>query len=108
MRTRGSVTFGLSLSNVPGASTTTPAFRSPMNAIKRPIPTAIPFFRLGLTPSIMAARMRIADRMRKRTPAMNVIPRATFQDCEKPAAVRPMTTETKKKFSPMPGACAMG
>jgi hypothetical protein len=40
---------------------------------------------------------------------MNTAPSATCQPLAKPAAVAAGIAEkTKKKFSPMPGACAMG
>ena len=40
--------------SVPGASTTRPAPLSPIKQMNSPIPTAMPFFRLGLIASMMA------------------------------------------------------
>ena len=94
---------------VPGSLIITPACCSPMNAMNRPIPAAIPFFILGLTELKISLRNPISDRIKKNTPDTNTTPSATCQLLENPAAAAPGIAEkTKKKFSPMPGACAIG
>ncbi len=80
-----------------------------MKAMNSPMPAAMAFLRLGLMASKIISRRPTSERIRNSTPEMNTVPRATRQPLAKPAAVAAGIAEnTKKKFSPMPGACAMG
>ncbi len=73
-----------------------------------PMPTAMPFRMLGLMASITASRTpKMVSRM-KATPDRNTIPSAVCQASGTPIPPSAMTTVTKKKFSPMPGASAIG
>jgi hypothetical protein len=63
---------------------------------------------LGLMESSTASRTPITDKIRKITPEMNTIPSAARHGSGTPAAASVMMTDTKKKFSPIPGASAMG
>ena len=93
----------------PGSLTMTPAFCSPMNAMNRPMPAAIAHFMLGLTALKIISRRPASDRIKNKIPDTKTVPRATCQLLVKPAAAAAgMAENTKKKFSPMPGACAMG
>ena len=93
----------------PGSLMITPDCCNPMNAINNPIPAAMPFFMLGLTELKISSRNPTSDRIKNSTPDTNTTPSATCQPLAKPAAVAAGIAEkTKKKFSPMPGACAIG
>ena len=76
--------------------------------MNRPMPAAIPLHKLGLTASITASRNRTSASTMKITPDKNTIANAVCHACGTPSAVRLMHTLTKKKFSPMPGASAIG
>jgi len=94
---------------VPGSLRMTPAFCKPMNAMNSPMPAAMLFLMLGLTALKIISRRPTSERIRNNTPDTNTQPRATCQPFAKPAAVAAgMAENTKKKFSPIPGACAMG
>src|SRR5262249_41880190 len=93
----------------PESLTITPACCNPMNAINKPIPAAILFFRLGLIELKISLRNPISDKIKKSTPETNTTPSATCPPLAKPAAVAAGSAEkTKKKFSPIPAACAIG
>ena len=98
----------LSPTSVPGFATISPPFRRPINAMNNPMPTAMPFRMLGLIASITASRTLSSVNTRKATPEMNTRPSAVCHALEMPSAPRLMTTDTKKKFSPIPGASAIG
>jgi hypothetical protein len=100
--------LGLIATSVPAFGTMMPALRSPMNAMNRPMPAAMALRMLGLIASMIASRTPTSDSTRNRTPATNTSPSATRHGSATPAAPRVMITDTKKKFSPMPGASAMG
>ena len=94
---------------VPGSLTINPAFCSPMNAMKRPMPAAIACFMLGLIAFITASRAPASDSTRNSTPDTNTAPSAVAHGTTAPAAAATgIAVNTKKKFSPLPGACAMG
>ena len=98
-----------SFTAVPASLMITPACCNPINAMKSPIPVAIPFFRLGLTALKISSRNPTSDKIKNNTPETNTTPSATCHPFVKPAAVAAGSAEkTKKKFSPMPGAWAMG
>ena len=63
---------------------------------------------LGLIESRTASRTPTTDSTRKMTPEMNTMPSAARHGSATPAAPSAMMTDTKKKFSPMPGASAIG
>ena len=105
----GDVKCAFSFTAVPGSLTIKPAFCRPMKAMNRPMPAAMPFLRLGLTALKINSRRPTSERIRNSTPEINTAPSATCQPLAKPAAVAAgMAEKTKKKFSPMPGAWAMG
>ena len=105
----GEAKWGFIFTAVPGSLTMSPAFCKPMKAMNRPMPAAMPFFRLGLRALKIISRNPTSDRIRNSTPEMNTVPSATSQALAKPAAAAAGRAEnTKKKFSPMPGAWAMG
>ena len=86
-----------------------PVFCKAMNVMKSPMPAAMPFFMLGEMALKIISRSPINDRIKNNRPDTNTQPSATCQPLAKPAAVAAgITVNTKKKFSPMPGACAMG
>ena len=90
---------------VPESFKITPASCKPMNAMNSPIPTAMPFFMLGLTASKIISRSPSSDRIKNSTPEMKTAPSAACQPSANPAAVAAGIAEnTKKKFCPIPGA----
>jgi len=92
-----------------GSLTIRPVFCMPMNAMNSPIPAAIAHFMLGEMALKIISRRPTSDKIRNRTPEMNTTPSATCQSSTKPAALAAGIVENmKKKFVPMPGACAMG
>src|SRR5438874_10819506 len=65
--------------------------------------------RLGLIALKISSRNPTSDKIKNSTPETNTTPSATCQPLEKPAAAAAGSAEkTKKKFSPIPGACAIG
>jgi hypothetical protein len=110
--------LGFNLTRVPGFNTPpwieaevtiNPAFCSPINAINRPIPTAMAFFILGLMAFKIISLTPTRESRRNRTPEINTTPNPTCQEFVNPAAVAAgIAVKTKTKFSPIPGACAMG
>ena len=97
--TSGDAIWGFIATPVPGLTTTSCAFRSPMNAMNKPIPTAIPYFRLGLTASNSFFRTPTREMTTKITPATNTAPSAAAHGSEAPAAAATgMAVRTKKKF----------
>ena len=87
---------------------TTPPSTRPMNVMNRPMPTAIPLRMLRLMAFRIASRMPEAEISQKMTPDTKTMPSAVCQALGMPRAVTLMMTDTKKKFSPMPGASAIG
>ena len=110
----GEVNRGLSVTHVSGCICTSPAFCRPMKAMNSPIPTAIPFRRLALIVSSNIRCTPNSESNRNNTPEMNTTPSATCQASVSPArtaaspAAAGIAENTKKKFSPMPGAWATG
>ena len=87
---------------VPAPRTTTPAFVRPMNAMKRPIPIAIAFFRSSGIASMIFSRMPVSTRIVTAIPSTTTSPIAAGNDSPSPAT-RPKATTA---FSPRPGAIA--
>ena len=86
-----------------------PVFCNPMKAIKRPIPTVIPFFMLGLSACMSCVRKLVNEMRRNKTPEIKTMPSAVCHGASKPAAAAAGRMEkTKKKLTPIPGARAMG
>ncbi len=117
----GEASRGLSRTPVPGSLTITPAFSRPMKAMNRPIPTAMPFLMLGLIAASSISRTPIKESARKRIAEMKITPRPICQGVVAPTVRSPAfaraaiqvlaagsSERTKKKFSPIPGAWAMG
>ena len=105
----GEAKCAFSFTAEPGSLMISPVFCKPMNAMNSPMPAAMPFFRLGEMALKIISRNPISERIRNKTPEIKTQPSATCQPFAKPAAVAAGITEnTKKKFSPMPGAWAMG
>ena len=94
---------------MPGSLTISPAFCNPMKAMKSPMPAAMACFMLGLIEFMTASRAPTSDSTRNSMPDTNTAPSAVAQGTVAPAAAAAgIAVNTKKKFSPMPGACAMG
>ena len=99
----------MSATAVAGLDTTMPALRRPMNATKRPMPPAIAARKLGEIASARSRRTPKAVSARNATPERNTAPSAVRHGSGDPAAAAAgIAVSTKKKFSPMPGACAIG
>jgi hypothetical protein len=80
-----------------------------MNAMNNPMPPAMAPFKLGLIEFITISRAPPSESARNSTPETNTTPSAVAHGTARPAAAAAgMTEKTKKKFSPMPGACATG
>ena len=94
---------------MPGAATTSPAQRSPITAIIRPIPATIPWRSGAGTTSTSFERNLKIELARNRTPAMKVAASACCQvRPNPPEAAAPQRVKAKKKLSPIPGASATG
>ena len=105
----GEARTGFNRTAVAGSAQTSCPLRSPMNAMNRPMPTAIPCFMLGLTVSSNCLRTPRSDNNRKSIPATKTAPSAALHGSATPAAAATgMAVTTKKKFWPIPGASAMG
>ena len=80
-----------------------------MKAMNSPMPAAIACRMLGLIAFITASRAPTSDSTRNSTPETNTAPSAVAHGTAAPAAAAIGTAvKTKKKFSPMPGAWAIG
>ncbi len=64
-RRSGEAKWAFIFTAVPGSLMIRPAFWRPMKAMKRPMPVAMPFLRLGLTALKMSSRRPTSERMRK-------------------------------------------
>ena len=86
-----------------------------------PMPTAMPSRMLGLMALRIASRTPKMERSRNKRPERKTTPSAICQGVVEPGTIRPAWTrasisalaagiaeKTKKKFSPMPGAWAIG
>ena len=72
--------------------------------MKTPIPTAIPALNDGGMALMISSRTLKKERMRNSTAEWKMMPSATSQG----TPIATITTNEKKKFSPMAGASAMG
>ena len=93
-----SVTIGAS----PGGETTIPADSRPMNAMKRPMPIAIAFFRSSGIASMIRSRIPVRTRSVTAMPSTTIRPIAAGKDSPSPATRLNATTALR----PSPGAIA--
>ena len=75
-----------------GSFSINPAFCSPMKAMNRPMPTAMPPRRLGLIASTIAWRRPESVTIRNSTPDTKTTPKATCQGSGGPSQLRPGAT----------------
>jgi len=85
-------------------ATTNPAFFKPINATKRPIPTAMEDFNTFGMASIIFPRIPVTVKTKNKTPDIKTAPSAVCHD--NPC---PNTTEyVKNAFKPIPGPVTIG
>ncbi len=105
MQTIGSkLQMSPSPTSVPGLATTMPAFLSAMKPRNKPMPAAMPSFRLRGIALISHSRIGSTLIATNSTPETNTAPSAVCQLWPMPST----TPKVKNAFCPMPGACAIG
>jgi hypothetical protein len=93
-----------SFTKVTGSEMIKPAFFSPMNVRKMPMPAAVPILNSAGMAFAIVSRIGVTEINRKSTPAQKTIPSAT---CHQIFCVR-MIVNVKKALMPMPGATPNG
>ena len=90
--------------NVDAFATIMLAFRNPTNAMKSPMPAAVPCFRQSGIPLTICSRTFVSVRIKNSNPDRNTTPSAVCH-----GTCRPITIEyVKYALSDIPGASAIG
>ncbi len=89
---------------VAGLATITPAFFSPMKAMKSPMPAVIASFSECGIAAMMRSRQPVSESARNTTPFTKTIPSASVHGTPLPRTI----VNVKNALMPMPGASAIG